>query len=543
VIALTLTFNVSPVRAEDIIYIRPDGTVDPSTAPIQRNGNVYTLTSDIYGYSICVEKDNVIIDGMGHTINGGGREVGVDVSGRSNVTIKNLKIERFWFGIRLYKSSNNKIIKNNLTANMADGISLDESLNNLIYGNNIMNNEYGIYLHESQNNTICQNNVVDNYYGIIFRKSPTNNLRGNSLDNKYNLRVDGSDVWDYIQDIDISNFVNGKPVYYWVNKQNVTVPFDAGYVALVNCTGIVVDGLSVTNNGQGILLAFTMDSVVTRSEIMDNEYGIYLYESQNNVVYGNNLTANKDYGIVLGFSSSNLICGNYVSDNKHGIWLFSSSNNVVRENNVVGNYYGILIEWGSLNNRIYQNNLIGNRYQAFGRNLKNMWDDGYQYGNYWSDYSGKDYDCDGVGDAPYVIDENNQDNYPLMGVFYDFKVTEKYSVFAICNFSISNFEFDGYTIRFSISCQNDTAGFCRICIPTALMNDTFKVFINNVEVPYTLLPCSNSTYNHLYFTYEHITEGTVLIIPEFSSALTLLITYILFSILVIIYVGWRKPAS
>ena len=45
---------------------------------------------------------------------------------------------------------------------------------------------------------------------------------------------------------------------------------------------------------------------------------------------------------------------------------------------------------------------------------------GYTYSNntisqnYWSDYYGTDNNNDGLGDTPYIIDEQNQDNNPIM---------------------------------------------------------------------------------------------------------------------------------
>ncbi|MDH5449556.1 MAG: hypothetical protein OEX77_01465 [Candidatus Bathyarchaeota archaeon] len=54
----------------------------------------------------------------------------------------------------------------------------------------------------------------------------------------------------------------------------------------------------------------------------------------------------------------------------------------------------------------------------------NIWDNGYPSGgNYWTHYTGIDLssgpyqnetDGDGIGDTSYLIDDNNQDKYPLM---------------------------------------------------------------------------------------------------------------------------------
>lgn len=74
----------------------------------------------------------------------------------------------------------------------------------------------------------------------------------------------------------------------------------------------------------------------------------------------------------------------------------------------------------SSGNTLYHNNFVGNAEQAYCINSTNVWDDGYPSGgNYWSDYKNRypnamKMDESGIYDMSYVIDENNQDNHPLM---------------------------------------------------------------------------------------------------------------------------------
>jgi len=498
-----------------------------------------------------VERNNIVVDGADFTIQGTGSGVGIDLTGRSNVTVKNMEVRVF---------------------------------------------ERGILLNDSSNNTIAANNVTNNEYGIVlYSSSSRNTLRHNDAsNNRYNLGIFTASPSGYIQDIDDSNTVNGKPVYYWVNRRDMAIPLDAGYVVLVNCTRITVKNLNLANNMQGVALAFTTNSTITYNDLTNNFDGIRLdHSSNNNMISRNNITANTHYGIRLyydpstsatsthnignskygnqlsgpscnnmvyrnnitnngsgirlDYPSNNTISANNVANNpSEGIGLYgSSSNNTVSGNNIVNNNYGIWF-YNSYNNWIYHNNFINNTPQVYPSFYLNFWDAGYPSGgNYWGpQYHGTDINSglhqnetgsDGIGDAPYI-----QDNYPLMGMFYDFDVISECRVHTICNSTISGFKLNGTATSFNVSGKNDTAGFCRICIPTALMNDAFRVFVNGTEILPSPepLPFSNSTHNYLYFTYNHSTQEVV-IIPEFPS-LFILPLFMIPTLLVTIVYRKRK---
>jgi len=75
------------------VYIRADGSVDPSNAPIQRVGNIFTLTGSLGERVIDVQCDDVVIDGAGFGFSGKTYENGVVLSGRKNVVVKNFCFE------------------------------------------------------------------------------------------------------------------------------------------------------------------------------------------------------------------------------------------------------------------------------------------------------------------------------------------------------------------------------------------------------------------------------------------------------------------
>jgi len=217
---MTYTFNIQSTHASMVIYIRANGNVDPPTAPIQRSSNFYTFTDNIQGL-IIVERDNIVIDGAFHTLQGTGSETGIDLSGRKNVTIQNLEIKNFDVGLYLSsssqitiqgstisqnnhgiwisRSSGNNILQNNITENVLEGLYIYLSSGNNIFGNNITKNTFdGIYLYNSSNNTIHVNIIMYNGYGISPYFSTNNKIfHNNFIENEYNVDPNTPlDIWD-----------------------------------------------------------------------------------------------------------------------------------------------------------------------------------------------------------------------------------------------------------------------------------------------------------------------------------------------------------
>jgi parallel beta-helix repeat protein len=172
---------------------------DPPTAPIYTADNItYTLTGNITSSSdgIVIERDNIVLDGAGFTVQGNAESGhGIDLSNRNNVTIENINMENFNAGTYLENSSNNMVSENNGT-NSEVGIYLGTSLNNnSVSGNNITGNFDGIMLYlSSDKNTVSGNNITaNNLCGIYLYSSSNNNISGNKIANNY----EGIDLEDY----------------------------------------------------------------------------------------------------------------------------------------------------------------------------------------------------------------------------------------------------------------------------------------------------------------------------------------------------------
>jgi parallel beta-helix repeat protein len=174
-ISVTLIFHIYPAMASGTICIKADGSVDPPTAPISSLDNItYTFTDDISD-SIVVERNNIIIDGDGHTLQGSGSGNGFYLNSTNNVIIKRTNIEDFEIGILLEFAFGSGIFENTMTNNSHSGIFLIASENNSISGNIVTNNWIGVGFEiEVNHNSIVGNKITNNGADGIFINDQSN---------------------------------------------------------------------------------------------------------------------------------------------------------------------------------------------------------------------------------------------------------------------------------------------------------------------------------------------------------------------------------
>jgi parallel beta-helix repeat protein len=499
----TISQGVTNATAGDTVYVY--------------NGTYYDHVSVTKRLTLVGEsRNNVIVNGTG---TGNVFYINTPVT---RVNISTFTIQKAAYGIYITTSSNNSItncdVKSTTTAGIYITLSSDNKIENCsvhdnggiginnvqaslgVYGRNKVkncevysNSGIGVYFryckggtwenviahhnsganggldfHYSTNPIIlnCQS-YSNTMYGFYLYSNDNMFLRDNAIyGNKYDFFI----VTKYLgHDIDVSNTVNGKPIYYLIGQGPLELneTHNFGFVALINCNNVTVKNgdcygvellgtndstfinVTVHNSGYG----FSLDDPSRRNTLRDctaydsiqdfiirgigsnttlihctayraNQYGFILRGSTKNTVkdctaYNNKQTATIGAGlwVYIAGSRDNTIVGCTFYNNTNGIQLdncaYSNFTGCTIYNNT---QYGIWVKSAQSNNRFDHNNIVQNTVSnAFCQGAGNVWDNG-SAGNYWSDYTGVDADQNGIGDTPYNISggTGQQDRYPFM---------------------------------------------------------------------------------------------------------------------------------
>jgi len=343
-----------PGNVYNVVFITGDH-VTFSNFQVQGGTEIGTHGIGVFGnYSIVT----------GNTMTG--NSIGVYTGASDSFFCVNTITGSFDSGAYALQCFNNTVSGNQISNNQGYGIyiygsPIVEGVPNLIKGNTIANNGLtGLRVESSTSNYIQGNYIQGNEEGLYLLESGNNILRNNTMEsNRYNFGIQGfnDSMQDYLQDIDNTSLVDGKPIYYWVNRTSGQIPEDAGYVGIVNSANIKVQDLEIMNNSQGVLLAFSKNLAVSNVTLAGNKWGMQLFFSNSSFIYHNN------------FENSTKQASTFAS----------------------------------------LNNTWDDGYPSGG----NCWSD-YSSTDVFSGPFQNETGSDGIGDTAYIIDSNNRDNYPLM---------------------------------------------------------------------------------------------------------------------------------
>ncbi|CEL25988.1 hypothetical protein MB9_2377 [Methanobacterium formicicum] len=350
-----LNFGISGENIHDFIQ-------DIDTSNIINGNPIYYLVgrsnlvfdSVPMGYLALISCDNITVENILNTPENTvltGNDAGILFISTINSIIQNCDLNDNLNGIYIYDSFNNIFSENNLSYNYGNdeinGFFLKNSSNNTI-SNNIASN---IVLESSDDNIISKNNITDinhyyqDYYsGINLESSSGNTISENNITGNEN-------TFEYFSGIILSNSIQNT-----ISCNSISVFFNG--IKLLNSTNnfISQNNLTASVKSWTILYQILFSQSAT--------YGISLDGSINNTVSKNNII-NNGFGIYLYSASANQIMENYVNDCWAGIILDGSSGNQLSLNTVCNGTYGIYeslfgVNTNSNNNTISINSVRGN---------------------------------------------------------------------------------------------------------------------------------------------------------------------------------------
>ncbi len=344
----------------------------------------YIVAASANDNAIYLNHDNITIDGF--TISGANIQSHGIYTYSNNNTISNNIISGNYNGVTLRIFKNNRMINNTISNNSYRGIGLFFSTGNSIINNTCKDNSYeNINLYHSDGNTLINNTLTASQLGITIESSRDNIFRNNSIITLYGISLDNSP-----NDIDTSNTINGKSIYYLKNQRNISIgaAADPGMIHCLNCTNITVKDLNLTGNVYAIHFCNTTYSTIENNSLIRNSYGINLFDSNHNRIVNNRLYLNR-YSFYFDGARENLIYNNSLNSTKDSRFF----------NNCTGN--------------------IWNTTKTAGQNIAGG---SYLGGNYWlkldgtgfSQINNTDLNGDGICDEAYTIYPGQIDHLPLV---------------------------------------------------------------------------------------------------------------------------------
>jgi parallel beta-helix repeat protein len=295
------------------ILILSNGSV-VGTDKIHQNGNVYILTENLNA-SIVIEKDNIVLDGAGFTLQGSanlnGDETGISLTGITNIKIENLNITGFNHAIVLYKSSQCTISHNTIHGGNV-GVYMNSSVDNWVNQNKIETTEQdAMYLLSSSRNVLSENIIVNNLG------------TGICVDD-----IDGGKASANI--ISTNNFTN-----------NSRYNLGFGDIGILSSNNIIIGNTITNSTGIQLFLHHASGNLFTKNSVSNSTLAFSSYDAgENNTFLENNIVGNKVAVLYGGIVNDTFYRNNFINNTMiQGFPAYGMKASPNWDNGTFGNYY------------------------------------------------------------------------------------------------------------------------------------------------------------------------------------------------------------
>ena len=295
-----------------------------------------------------------------------------------------------WVGIYLYSATKASTISYCIIMNAKAPINAYGSFNNIFTFNTIRYNTAGILVSAAEGNTISDNEIYENSdFGICVSQGCQRTEISRNVIYKIGPPVPPYDRGDAIiirsyvgSPMNIDNKIRDNTIY---NCHFSAIKVD--HVQNLEITGNLMYAnyqRGVNGTGGNIYIKMTGDTFLD-------------YENKDILIHNNRVHS--------------------AAGNGTGVFMQSARNVRMTFNDIYLNAFaGIVVLNVTTLCQINRNNIRNNaRHEAWDNGVTMAWDDGSR-GNYWGNYTGFDYNNDGIGDVPYTLDgpKNSKDFFPLV---------------------------------------------------------------------------------------------------------------------------------
>ncbi len=302
------------------------------------------------GNGLIVGANGITIDGNNNTISGSSNpedpRYGIYNFDYSGVTVENLEISRFDYGLYFYNAISSIIMNNIFSFNNSTGARFFYSSSSSIMNNTLSFNDTGILLSYSPSSIII-NNVADSNSSVGFSIGYsdfiilTNNI---SNSNSSGIYIDSSNVGVLASNTTNYNNSYGISVY---NSSSSTI----------------ISNISDSNQ-IGINFNSVIYSTIINNSVNLNYYGILISNSNSkfNTIENNNITNNIE-GLNFNLASLNNIINNYIFNN--AISSYENASNSYFDNSFFHNLNNKMLTFIEMNRKININDIVTSTISIF----------------------------------------------------------------------------------------------------------------------------------------------------------------------------------